>query len=64
MRAVTNRDRYSECLDTIAECGRSFLDGPQQVGRKAPNPWGLDRIRGEFDEWVQDWCGADRGGSG
>ncbi len=46
---------YNADLPAIGWLATNAPDGPQPVGRKVPNPWGLFDTIGNVREWCHDW---------
>jgi serine/threonine-protein kinase len=46
-------------LDDFVWCHKNSRGGPQSVGLKRPNPFGLYDMHGNVEEWCHDWFSAD-----
>lgn len=59
-RAGTTASRYGDPAKIgWYMVGRSRPNGPQRVGLKAPNGWGLFDMLGNLWEWTSDWYDRD-----
>jgi formylglycine-generating enzyme required for sulfatase activity len=45
--------------EDVPDYSRRWKTGPEQVGRYAPNPYGLYNLGDNVHEWCSDWFGAD-----
>ena len=60
-RAGTTSPTYGP-LEDIAWTSIDHLEGPQPVGRKEPNAWGLQDMLGNVWEWCWDYADPARDG--
>lgn len=56
---TTGRYPWGENQDAANHCVISRGDGPQRVGSRASNGWGLYDMIGNAWEWVNDWYAPD-----